>query len=269
LARLHPDIVTVEADLAKPGEWESAFAGSSTLVLNHAQIGALDEAPFIANNVTATANVLAAARRHGVSQIVQISSSVVNSMARDFYTESKRAQEKLTVESGLPACVLRPTLMFGWFDRKHLGWLARFMQRAPIFPIPGSGRYLRQPLYVGDFCDVIAACVETPRPGQAFNITGQEKIDYVDLIRAVRTAVGARTPILRLPYGLFWAMLKTYALFDSDPPFTTRQLEALVLPDVFEVTDWPAIFGVRATPLREALAETFGHPVYSKIALEF
>ena len=41
--------------------------------------------------------------------------------------------------------------MFGWFDRKHLGWLARFMCRVPVFPIPGSGEYLRQPLYVGDF----------------------------------------------------------------------------------------------------------------------
>ena len=56
--------------------------------------------------------------------------------------------------------MLRPTLMFGWFDRKHLGWLARFMQRAPVFPIPGHGRYLRQPLYAGDFCDIIMACIE-------------------------------------------------------------------------------------------------------------
>jgi uncharacterized protein YbjT (DUF2867 family) len=71
---------------------------------------------------------------------VHISSSVVNSRAGDFYTESKKAQEKIVVESGLPACLLRPILMFGWFDRKHLGWLARFMQRAPAFPAPGDGR---------------------------------------------------------------------------------------------------------------------------------
>ena len=48
-----------------------------------------------------------------------------------------------------------------------------------------------------------------------------------------------------------------YGCFDRDPPFTTAQLEALVTPDVFEVIDWPGIFGVKATPLREALAETF------------
>ena len=28
--------------------------------------------------------------------------------------------------------------MFGWFDRKHLGWLSRFMSKVPIFPIPGK-----------------------------------------------------------------------------------------------------------------------------------
>ena len=185
--------------------------------------------------MTATQHVLDAAKKHGVRQIVHISSSVVNSLARDFYTESKKAQEKLVVESGLPACVLRPTLMFGWFDRKHLGWLARFMQRAPVFPIPGNGLYLRQPLYVGDFCDVIRACVETPRPGEFFNISGQEKINYIDLIRAIKVAIGAKTPIVQIPYSLFWLLLKAYALIDRNPPFTTTQLEALVTPDVFEV----------------------------------
>jgi nucleoside-diphosphate-sugar epimerase len=269
LARLHPDVEVVEADLAIPGSWEQAFADIDVLVLNHAQIGGLDEKPFIDNNVTATQNVLDAARRHGVRQIVHISSSVVNSLARDFYTETKKAQEKLVVESGLPACVLRPTLMFGWFDRKHLGWLARFMQRAPVFPIPGNGLYLRQPLYVGDFCDVITSCVQTPRPGQFFNISGQEKINYIDLIRAIKAATDARAPIVQIPYSVFWLLLKAYALVDRNPPFTTNQLEALVTPDVFEVTAWPSIFGVRATPLAQALAETFRDPVYSQVVLEF
>jgi nucleoside-diphosphate-sugar epimerase len=159
--------------------------------------------------------------------------------------------------------------MFGWFDRKHIGWLARFMQRMPVFPIPGSGRYLRQPLYAGDFCDIIMACIAQRPTGKTYNISGREKIDYIDLIRAVRDACGARAAIVRIPYSLFWLLLWTYGLFGRDPPFTTKQLEALVTPDVFEVIDWPAIFGVRATPLRAALAETFQDPTYSQIVLEF
>jgi nucleoside-diphosphate-sugar epimerase len=213
--------------------------------------------------------VLEAVKRHGVPYIVHISSSVVNSMAHDHYTETKKAQERLVAESGVPACVLRPTLMFGWFDRKHLGWLARFMRRVPVFPIPGHGRYLRQPLFAGDFCDIIAACIEQPRPGRAYNISGQEKIDYIDLIRAVKQATGSRARIVRIPYALFAGLLSAYALFDRDPPFTTKQLAALVTPDVFEVIDWPGIFGVRATPLAEALRQTYQDPVYSNVVLEF
>jgi nucleoside-diphosphate-sugar epimerase len=269
LARLHPDIRVIEADLAQPGPWADSFAGAGTLLLNHAQIGALTEAPFIANNITATEHVLAAAKVHAIPHLVHISSSVVNSKAQDFYTETKKAQEQLVVASGLPCTILRPTLMFGWFDRKHLGWLARFMQRAPVFPVPGHGRYVRQPLYVGDLCGVIAAAIAAPRPGQAFNISGQTNIDYIDLIRAVRDASGAKTPIVRIPYSLFWLLLSTYAVVDRNPPFTTKQLQALVTPDMFEVIDWPGIFGVKATPLAVALRETFQDPVYSTVVLEF
>jgi len=269
LARLQPDIRLIEADLAVPGPWQGALAGAGVLVLNHAQIGALTEQPFLANNVAATRNVLAAARDGGIDYIVHVSSSVVNSQAHDFYTETKKVQEALVVESGIPACILRPTLMYGWFDRKHLGWLARFMARTPVFPVPGHGRYLRQPLYVGDFSELIVACLEKPRPGQAYNISGQERIDYIDLMRAVRAAIGVRTPIVRIPYSVFWTLLKVYGLIDRNPPFTTSQLAALVIPETFEVIDWPSIFGVPATPIATALRETFQHPVYSKVVLEF
>ena len=158
--------------------------------------------------------------------------------------------------------------MFGWFDRKHLGWLARFMQRVPVFPVPGSGRFLRQPLFAGDFCNMIVSSIEHETIG-TYNITGQERIDYIDLIAAVKRATSAKAHIQKVPYRLFREMLRVNAMFNKDPAFTVKQLEALVTPDVFEVIDWPGIFGVRATPLQEALDTTFRDPVYSKIALHF
>ncbi|HEX4767178.1 MAG TPA: NAD(P)-dependent oxidoreductase [Lichenihabitans sp.] len=269
LARLHPDIRVIEADLAKEGGWAEAFAGAEALVMLHAQIGGLVRQEFTANNVTATRRVLEATRQAGIPYVVHVSSSVVNSAAVDFYTESKKAQETLALGSGIPMAVLRPTLMFGWFDRKHVGWLARFMARVPVFPVPGDGRYRRQPLYAGDFCAIVAACLDRRITGRSFNISGLETIDYIDLIRALKTAMGARTPIVRIPYGLFWSLLKLYALADRNPPFTTQQLEALATPDMFEVIDWPGIFGVTPTPLATALKETFDDPVFSSVVLEF
>jgi nucleoside-diphosphate-sugar epimerase len=268
LRRLHPDLRVVHADLAEPGAWQEEFVGCTHLVHAHAQIGGIYPAEYVRNNVNATERVLEAAVRNRVAYVVNISSSVVNSKAIDDYTETKKAQEALVLHSGIKQVILRPTLMFGWFDRKHVGWLARFMQRTPVFPIPGSGRYLRQPLFAGDFCDVITSSLEHGTTG-AYNITGQERIDYIDLIRAVRQATGARATIVRIPYRAFWLLLKTNSLWDKNPAFTARQLEALVTPDVFEVIDWPCIFGVRATPLQEALNITFRDPKYSSVVLDF
>ncbi len=88
------------------------------------------------------------------------------------------------------------------------------------------------------------------------------------MMRAIKAVTGIRTPIVSIPYRLFWLLLRGYALFDRSPPFTTPQLEALVAGDEFEVIDWPGIFGAPSTPLSEALDQTFNHPRYSNIVLK-
>lgn len=267
LRKLHPELAVVEADMATPGVWQDALAGARAVVMLQAQIGGEDEMAFTRNNVNSTSHALDACKRHGVPYVVHISSSVLNSAAVDLYSESKKAQERLVAESGIRHVVLRPTLMFGWFDRKHLGWLSRFMKRVPVFPIPGSGRYLRQPLFVLDFCRIIRACLQQ-QPTGSYNITGRDRVDYIDIIRTIKRETGARALVTPIPYALFWLMLKTYALFDRDPPFTTQQLEALVTPDEFELISWWDIFGVPSTPFADAVRETFKGR-YADVVLEF
>lgn len=269
LRSVHPDVTAIYADLAEKGDWEQHFASADVVVMLQAQIGAPTREPFIRNNITSTRNILDVIKRLEIPYTVHISSSVVNSVADDWYTETKREQEEIVLASGIECVVLRPTLMFGWFDRKHLGWLSRFMQRVPVFPIPGSGKFMRQPLYVGDFCNVIISSIESRIKSAAYNISGLERVDYIDIIRQIKRATKARCAIVRIPYGLFYVLLKIYALFDKNPPFTADQLKALTAGDEFEVIDWERIFGIRATPFARAMDETFNDPTYSHIALEF
>lgn len=269
LRRMHPEVLTECVDLSQPGSWQAHFAQAGAVVMLQAQIGGIDYAEFERNNLTSTQLILDAIRAGRVDQLVHISSSVVESVADDFYTQTKKIQERMVLDSGIACPVLRPTLMFGWFDRKHLGWLSRFMQKLPVFPIPGHGRYLRQPLYAGDFCNIIISCIENRITDGVFNISGHEKVDYIDIIREIKRATRAGAAIVKIPYGLFHGLLWLWALFDRNPPFTTQQLAALVAKDEFEVIDWPGKFGVRCTPFAEAMEETFRHPVYSNVVLEF
>ena len=269
LRSLHPQVIAIDADLAEPGDWVASLEGAAAVVMLQAQIGGIDYQEFLRNNVESTQSVLDAMKRFKVPYLVHISSSVVESVVDDFYTDTKQQQEDLVLASGIPCVVLRPTLMFGWFDRKHLGWLSRFMRKVPVFPIPGHGRYMRQPLYVGDFSRIIMSCIDKQTASGVHNISGHEKLNYVDIIRHVRRATKARTLIVHIPYRMFQFLLWVWAIFDRNPPFTTQQLAALVAKDEFEVIDWPNMFGVQATPFAQAIDETFNDPRYGHIALEF
>jgi len=269
LKNVQPDIAVEFADLSERGDWQRHFENADVVVMLQAQIGGNDYQEFVRNNVISTQLILETIKHYKVPHLVHISSSVVQSMANDFYTKTKTEQERIVLESGVSCPVLRPTLMFGWFDRKHLGWLSRFMKKMPIFPIPGDGRYMRQPLYVGDFCNIIISCIENKVTNGIYNISGLEKVDYIDIIREIKKATRVRTVITKIPYFLFYTLLWIWGVFDKNPPFTTQQLAALIAKDEFEVIDWPGIFGITPTPFSSAIHETFCDAEYSQIKLDF
>jgi len=268
LRELHPDIEVIQADVSQSGEWTKAFAGGDVLIMLQAQITSKSTEPFVRNNITSTELILNEVRKHQIPYIVHVSSSVVISVADDDYTRTKKAQEKLVVESGIRHCVLRPTLMFGWFDRKHLGWLSRFMKYTPVFPIPGDGKFMRQPLYVRDFCRVIIACMERQPDGAIYNVTGKERVDYIDIIRTIKYIKKLHTPIIHIPFGLFAFLLRFYALFSKKPPFTEDQLKALAAGDEFPDDPWWDELDVKPTPFAQAMRETFLDPTYSNYILK-
>lgn len=267
LRRLHPDVTAIHADLAEDGDWIEVFADAACVVQLHAQITGKFRGLFVRNNIDATRRVLEAIHKHSVPYLVHVSSSVVVSVADDDYTSTKKLQEQLVTESGISHCILRPTLMFGWFDSKHLGWLARFMAKTPVFPIPGDGRYMRQPLYERDFCRCLVRCIEERPAGAIYDIVGATRVNYVDIIRTIRQVKGLSTRIIHIPYGLFRFMLRVYAVFSGKPPFTADQLKALVAGDEFLGVDTVAVFDVHQTPFTDAVRESYCDSRYSGIVL--
>ncbi len=89
----------------------------------------------------------------------------------------------------------------------------------------------------------IVAAVEQRTIG-ACNSTGPNRIDRVTLVRAMKRATGAGAAIVKIPSALFDGLLRIFAMFDRNPPFTENQLEA-------------------------AMDETFRRPVSTRIGLQF
>lgn len=268
---LFPEVTFLLEDLTQSdgAQWPLLIRGCDACVMLQAEIGNTDPSQFERNNVRSTEVVLDQLKNADIPRLVHVSSSVVNSVGVDLYTETKRSQEQLVLQQWPDVVVLRPTLMFGWFDRKHLGWLARLMKKLPLFPIPGSGRFIRQPLYVGDFSMVIQRCLEDDSLVGIYDITGLERVSYLSLMRHLRRAVGARSWIIHLPIPLFGFLLQLWALISRQPAFTRSQLQSLIAGDEFELIDWPAIFSLSPTPLAEALRITFQDPRFSKVEMPF
>ncbi|OGJ46962.1 NAD-dependent dehydratase [Candidatus Peregrinibacteria bacterium RIFOXYA12_FULL_33_12] len=268
LKKLHPDITTIESDISSDSKYEKYCKNADIIIMLQAQITAKNKELFIKNNIVSTEKIIKTAKKYNIPYILHISSSVVISVAKDNYTNTKKIQENLIIKSGIKYCILRPTLMFGWFDRKHLGWLSRFMKKIPIFPIPGNGKYLRQPLYVKDFCNIIIKALEERPLNEIYNITGKESVDYIDIIKEIKKVTNSKTIILKLPYLIFYYLLKLYSVFDKNPPFTADQLKALCAGDKFPFYNWWDRFDINPTPFKTAIHETFTNKKFSKYILD-
>ena len=143
------------------------------------------------------------------------------------------------------------------------------MKKSIIFPIPGGGNFIRQPLYVRDFCKIIESGLFDKSLKGKYEITGLERISYRRLMKELKLSVKSTTIFVNLPIPIFAFLLKIWALISEKPAFTTSQLYSLIAGDQFEIIDWQNIFNVKSTPFKEALIITHNHKKYSKISRNF
>ena len=258
LKKHNPRVQVVGANIALDDNWQHAFRGADVVIELQARISSLDKRLFKQDNVVTTQRVVREAKKRGVKYLVHVSSSVVKSVADDEYVRTKAEAEKIVKKSGLSYAILRPTLMYGEHDYKHLGWISRFMQKHAFFPIPGKGKFIRQPLYLGDFCSIILACCKKRYKNIEYDVTGAEKISYVDLMREIAKAKSLKRTFVKVPVPVFAAAMQAWALATRKPMFTKDQLKALVAGDVFRVDPWWKKFGVKPTRLHAGLRKVFG-----------
>ncbi len=254
----------------KNNKWPKMIENFDVCIMLQAEIGNKDGYQFEKNNVISTKNILEVINKSTINRLIHVSSSVLNSIYNDLYTNTKLKQEELVKNNwNKNLIILRPTLMFGWFDRKHLGWLQKFMNKFPFFPIPGKGRFIRQPLFVQDFCQIIQSCIIDYEINGEFDITGLQKITYIKLMKIIWTTSREKPIFINLPIPVFSVLLKIWAIISRRPAFTVSKLEALTAGDEFEVINWPKIFSVKPTDINAAIETTYCNKIYSNIQLPF
>ena len=128
--------------------------------------------------------------------------------------------------------------------------------------MPGSGKYMRQPLFVEDFANVILSYVERTPENKIYNITGKEKILLIDMLKIYAKTEKKSVLFLKIPLPIFHLMIKVYGLINRKTRIVPEQLTALTAGDKFPVINWDKIFNVKPTKFKDGILKTVNAPYY-------
>jgi len=248
-------------------KWEKSFKSADCVIQLQAQLASPKEEDYIKNNVISTKNVISACKKYKVNNLVYISTTAVASVKDNIYNHTKKIGEELVKKSGIPYTILRPSWMYGCFDIKHFGFFIRIMSRSFIFPVPGNGKYLRQPLYVDDIINIIVKLVTEKPKNKTLIIVGKEKIYFVDLLKMIAKELNKSFLFIKIPIPIFILLLKLFSLLTNKKPFEITQMKSLMAGDIFPFTNWDKKFKVNCTAFKNGIRNMLHSEYYKYGAL--
>ncbi len=179
-----------------------------------------------ANAIANSRALFCAARRAGVARIVHVSIANPSLESTLPYYRGKALVELALAEVGVPYSIVRPTLVFGGDRDVLVNNIAWILRRMPIFALPGSGGYQVQPVHVDDLARI---CEQSTHIGGDTIIdgAGPETMSFDELVRAIRGAVGARSPILHLSPTVISTASRALGLLVHDIVLTPEEIGGL------------------------------------------
>ncbi len=192
----HWRIVPWSLDGSTPLEAGAMPPGAVVLHLA-AATGRLPGAVMRAVNVDGTRRLLEVAAAARAAHLVFVSSIAAGFRNRRWYhyARAKREAEALVRQSGIPATIVRPTMVFGAGSPVQEG-LER-IATSPLPIVPGTGRVRLQPIDSDDLVRLLLALAATaPRGDTTIEVGGAEQCTLRELLAGMRAARGlpARRP---------------------------------------------------------------------------
>jgi NADH dehydrogenase len=124
--------------------------------------------------------------------------------------------------------------------------LAGQLRLTPIMPVIGSGAYRLQPIHADDVARCFALALEMPETvGQCYELCGNNRLSFVDLLDAVASAIGKPAPYkLRIPLGLMEMIIPVMQRVPQFP-ITMDQLQMLTEENICDGC-WQKVFRFEA-----------------------
>jgi dTDP-glucose 4,6-dehydratase len=214
-----PAVRFIRADICDREAMDRLFAQERPDVVvnfaaeSHVDRSIEDPEVFLRTNVMGTAALLDACRKHGTPRYHQVSTDeVYGDLPLDRpdlrfrermplrtsspYSASKASADLLTLAYcrtyGLAATVSRCSNNYGprQFPEKLIPLMIVNALRDKPLPVYGTGKNVRDWLYVEDHCRAIDVILERGRPGEIYNVGGNHEMENITLVRRICRELG-------------------------------------------------------------------------------
>jgi uncharacterized protein YbjT (DUF2867 family) len=198
-----------------------------------------------------TRNVVEAAKRAGIRRFVQMSALGARADGAAAYQITKWKGEEEVRRSGIPYCILRPSLIFGEGDG-FVTQMMESMRSAPFFrPVPGDGKPKFRPIFIDDvtacFARALAAEAAT---NQTIELGGADELTLNDVLAEVARCAGVRKPAVHIPMPVMFAGAALAQTLLKNPPVTVDQLRMLGEGSTCDIGPMARILGVNPRGFR-------------------
>jgi len=210
-----PRYAFVRGDIADLSCVKEIFSNKIDVLINfaaesHVDRSIEDSSAFIRTNVEGTRVLLEAARRYGVERFVQISTDeVYGSLGQQGcfteesplnpsspYSASKAAADLLAMAYfktyNLPVIVTRCSNNYGpyQFPEKLIPLMITNALEDKPLPVYGDGLNVRDWLHVRDHCAALDIIMHRGRPGEIYNIGGNNERKNIEIVRRILKELG-------------------------------------------------------------------------------
>ncbi|MGG4034642.1 dTDP-glucose 4,6-dehydratase [Paenibacillus cisolokensis] len=211
----HPTYRFVKADISDRVALEPIFAGGIDVVINfaaesHVDRSILNPDIFVRTNVLGTQVLLELSKHYGVGKFVQVSTDEVYGTLGEtgLFTEetplapnspysASKAGADLLVRAyhetfGLNVNITRCSNNYGpfQFPEKLIPLMIRNALLEKPLPVYGDGLNVRDWLYVEDHCSAIDLVMHEGRPGEIYNIGGNNERNNIHVVKTILNELG-------------------------------------------------------------------------------
>jgi NADH dehydrogenase len=170
------------------------------------------------------------------------------------FLRARALAEDAICETGVPATILRTTMLFG-ADDGYTTSLALLMAALPLFFfMPGDGSIVLQPLWVEDLATCIAWAIDEPElAGTTHELGGPEYFSLREMLQMImrkasilRILVPTRAPYLRASAWLLERLL-------PQSPVSTHWVDYFAVNRSTDLGTLPSAFGLSPSRMEEKL----------------